>query len=218
MPANCLYDTFRLKYYHANNNEPFAVSAAHMVNDASIPVHSNFTVRIKPIMKITDAIKNKLLIQRNSKSSIRKASWEGEWLTAQFNDFGIFRAFLDTLSPVLGTPKSFSTKNIDTIDLSAEKNIVFRPNDNFGTIRNFRAELDGNWLRFTNDKGSNYIYSFDERWPYGVHFLKVTIEDLVGNVSTGEWWIKREPYTPPPKKKPAPKKRTTAQKKKKIEL
>jgi hypothetical protein len=74
-----------------------------------------------------------------------------------------------------------------------------------GVITRFRAELDGKWLRFTNDKGRNWIYRFDERCPYGVHELKVTVEDLAGNITTKTWWFERKPYTPP-KKKPAKKK------------
>jgi hypothetical protein len=73
-------------------------------------------------------------------------------------------------------------------------------------VKLFRAELDGQWLRFTNDKSRNWIYVFDERCPYGVHELKVTVEDHVGNTTTKSWWFKREPYTPPPPKKKAVKK------------
>jgi hypothetical protein len=36
---------------------------------------------------------------------------------------------------------------------------------------------------FTNDKGSPWIYTFDARCPYGVHQLKIRIEDIVGNVT-----------------------------------
>jgi hypothetical protein len=67
-------------------------------------------------------------------------------------------------------------------------------------IKSFRAELDSQWIRFTNDKGRNWIYNFDERCPFGVHHLKVTVEDLVGNKTIEEWWFKRYPYTPPKKK------------------
>ena len=88
----------------------------------------------------------------------------------------------------------------DTVDLSPAKRIVFQPDDNFGVIKSFRAELDGQWLRFTNDKGWSHIYIFDERCPYGIHELKVTVEDLVGNVTTKSWWFKKYPYTPPKKK------------------
>jgi len=62
---------------------------------------------------------------------------------------------------------------------------------------------------FTNDKGRNWIYKFDEQCPFGVHELKVRVEDIVGNVTEKTWWFKKYPYTPPPKKK----KKTTAKKK-----
>jgi hypothetical protein len=93
----------------------------------------------------------------------------------------------------------------DTVNLSPATRIVFTPYDNFG-IRSFRAELDGKWLRFTNDKGRNFIYIFDKRCPYGVHELKVTVEDIVGNTTMKTWWFKKYPYTPP-KKKPVKKKK-----------
>jgi hypothetical protein len=48
-------------------------------------------------------------------------------------------------------------------------------------IKNFRGELDGKWLRFTNDKGRSFIYKFDEMCPPGVHELKVSVEDEAGN-------------------------------------
>jgi hypothetical protein len=67
--------------------------------------------------------------------------------------------------------------------------------------RSFRAELDGRWLMFSNDKARSFIYSFDEQCPYGVHELKVRVEDIVGNVTEKTWWFKKYPYTPPPPKK-----------------
>ena len=81
--------------------------------------------------------------------------------------------------------------------------------DNSG-IKNFRAELDGQWLMFTNDKAAAWIYNFDKRCPYGVHRLKVRIDDIVGNVTAREWWFKRDPYSPP--KKTASKKKTSGKK------
>jgi len=199
IPAAGLYDTVDVQYFHAKSEKPFAVSSLHMVNDQSVPVHSNLSVRIKPDKEMPEILKNKLLMQRNTKSSIRKAKWQDGWLTAQFSDFGSYQLFVDTIPPELGEPDSF-LRGKDTLDLSTLKNIVFNPNDNFGTVKNFRAELDGKWLRFTNDKGRFYIYTFDERCPYGVHHLKVTVEDLVGNVTTRSWWFKRDLYTPSQKK------------------
>ncbi len=76
-------------------------------------------------------------------------------------------------------------------DLSKSTRIVFTPKDNFNSIKKFRAELDGKWLRFTNDKGRSWIYKFDEKFPKGAHQLKVSVEDEAGNVITKVWDVRR---------------------------
>ncbi len=204
----CLYDTVQSVYFRNNSGVPSIVSGVHQVNDGSFPLHDDLTVRIKPTKPIPEEWKNKLLIQKTSKgSTIRKAEWQGDWVTAKFGDFGTFQVIADVTAPQLN-----ELGKGDTINLSAASRIVFSPTDNFGMVKKLRAELNGQWLRFTNDKTRNWIYKFDERCPYGVHELKVTVEDLVGNSTTKTWWFKREPYTPPPPKKKAVKKTSTKKK------
>lgn len=202
IPEVCLYDTLRSYYNRVNSFPEYAVSAIHQVNDPSVPVHDELTVRIKPGKIIPEEWKDKIIIQRSyrDESSVRKAKWEGEWLSAKFGDFGNFQAFADIVAPTINDPDSYRDGKGDTVDLSADSRIVFQPKDNFGVIKSFRAELDGQWLRFTNDKGRSFIYIFDERCPYGTHELKVTVEDLAGNVTTKNWWFKRYPYTASKKK------------------
>jgi hypothetical protein len=206
LPGTTLYDTVQLLYYRNNSSSAYSVSAVHQVNDPSVPLHNDITVRIKPDKIIPDDWKDKILIQRSGRgSSLRIARWEGEWLSAKFGDLGSFQAFADMISPQVNDPDSHREGKEDTIDLSPSSRILFTPTDNFG-IKSFRAELDSQWIRFTNDKGRNWIYVFDERCPFGIHHLKVVVEDLVGNVTEKSWWFKRYPYTPPPKKKKAVKK------------
>jgi Peptidase family M23 len=208
LSESCLYDSIQPFYFQTNPASPNAVSALHQLSDASYPLHDDITVQIKPNKTIPEEWKDKLLIQRSSHgSSIKKAEWKGEWLEAKFGDLGMFRVFADLTSPQIN-----ELGKVDTINLSAASRILFTPTDNFG-IRKFRAELDGQWIRFTNDKSRNWIYNFDERCPYGVHELKVTVEDIVGNITTKTWWFKRYPYTPPPPKKKAVKKSSGTKKK-----
>lgn len=217
LPATTLYDTVNALYYRSSSTSAYSVSAIHQVNDVSVPLHNDVMVRIKPNVTIPDSWNNKLIIQRSlGRTNIKKAQWQEGWLTAKFGDFGIYQAFVDVLPPQineLGKParlpagQAGPTGGGDTVDLSPATRIVFTPIDNFGIIKNFRAELDSQWIRFTNDKGRNWTYLFDERCPFGIHHLKVTVEDLVGNITTKEWWFKRYPYTPP-KKKPVKKKGT----------
>ncbi len=208
LPEGCLYDTIQPRYYRNNTSSFYAVSALHQLNDASIPLHDGINVRIKPDKIIPADRRDKIIIQRNGRGvSTRKAEWQGEWLSASFADFGTFQAFADILPPSVN-----DLGKGDTIDLSPSKRILFTPADNFA-VKSFRAEFDSQWIRFTNDKGRNWIYVFDERCPYGIHHLKVTVEDIAGNVTMKSWWFKKYPYTPPRKKIPVKKKVTVSGKK-----
>lgn len=204
LPETAIYDTMVPVYYRSTGVATNAVSAMHQVNDPSVPIHSPVRVRIKPDSNIPAAWRKKILIVRSYQSSrtVKPAEWAGDWLTAEFNEFGYYRAFVDTEPPTLLAPGRG-----DTILLSGSS-IAFTPTDNFG-IKSFRAELNGSWLRFTNDKGRTWIYRFDERCPYGVHQLKVTVEDLAGNITEKTWWIKRQAFVPPAKKAPAKKTSTS---------
>jgi len=207
-PAMGLYDSLPI-FYRRDLFPilPGAITARHQLNDPTIPVHLNFSVRLKPERAVPTELRNKVIMQR-SYGSVRKVktgNWEGEWVTAEFDDFGYFQAFVDTIPPQV----TLAGKG-DTINVSALSRLVFTPTDNFGAIKRFRAELNDSWIRFTNDKGRSWIYRFDQRCPYGVHKLTVTVEDLVGNTTTKTWWIKRASYQPPVKKsskKPVKKKK-----------
>ncbi|TMI65711.1 MAG: M23 family metallopeptidase [Bacteroidetes bacterium] len=217
LPEGCIYDTIKPVYYRSNATNENAVSALHQLNDNSIPVHEEMTVKIKPNKEVRKEWQNKIIIQRNGSYAILKPKWEGQWLSFKTGAFGTFVALLDLSSPILNDPDVYKKGKGDTLDLSPATRILFTPTDISG-IRKFRAELDSNWLMFTNDKGRTWIYNFDERCPYGIHHLKIAVEDLVGNTTTKEWWFKKYPYTPPPpkKKKKTSKKKTTTLKKKPV--
>lgn len=191
------YDTLTVAYLRGYGKQ-LAFSPTHQLNTPAFPLHDEVQIRIRPDRAVPAELRRKLLILRSDSKgySVRKPVWEGEWLTATFNDLGTYQAQLDTSAPYIP-----SLGKGDTIDLSPASRIILTPSDNFGQIRNFSAVLDGSWIRFTNDKSRSWVYIFDERCPYGVHELTVTAEDLVGNQTTRTWWFKRYPYTPPPKKK-----------------
>ena len=106
---------------------------------------------------------------------VQKVQWQNNWASARFRDFGDFRLMRDTVPPVI-TP-SFS----DWADLSRATRITFSVRDNLQAVKNIRAELDGKWLRFSNDKYRAFIYQFDEKCLSGPHELKISAEDEAGN-------------------------------------
>ena len=124
-------------------------------------------------------LRNKMLIKRiwGNKTEVAKATADGEWYTAEFRSFGSFELIADDEPPVIyGGFK-------DHANLSKSSRIIFIPKDNNKVIRSFRAELDGRWLRFTNDKGQLFIYNFDEKCERGNHELKISAGDEAGNIT-----------------------------------
>jgi Peptidase family M23 len=200
LKEDCLYDTIQADFSRFMEATANAASAVFRFCNASIPLHDEINIRIKPNVTVANEWKNKIVIKRTDgrTTNYRKAQWQKdptiEWLAASFGDFGSYQALIDNVLPTINELGA-----VDTTDLSRSKNIVFYPKDNTA-LKTFRAELDGQWLMFTNDKGSPWIYTFDEQCPYGVHRLKIRIEDIVGNVTEKEWWFKRYPYSPPKKK------------------
>lgn len=182
-----VYDTVSINYQRINKNLPGSISAAHQVGSETIPVHSHMTIRIKPALEIRPEHQDKIVIQKDNggRGDVFAAKWQNGWVSAGFREFGTFQAFIDTIPPQLN-----SLGSSDTLNLAGSRSIVFRPKDKYG-ISSFRAELDGKWLRFTNDKYSSFIYTFDEKWERGVRQLSVTVTDLVGNSRTESWWIRR---------------------------
>lgn len=209
LPEKAIYDTVYPAYYKTISPLTNSVSASYQVSNPSIPIEGRVRVRIKPDKAVPSAWRDKLIIQRTYRGSHdnKPATWNGDWVTAEFGDFGSYQVFADLTAPTVN-----DLGKGDTINLSSASRIVFTPSDNSG-IKSFRAELDGEWLRFTNDKGRSWIYIFDERCPFGVHELKVRIEDLAGNITTKSWWFRKYPYTPPPPKKKTSRRSSSAKKK-----
>lgn len=199
IPAGAVYDSIAMEYQvDAGPLLPPAITRRHRFNSTQWPLHSDLQIRLKPSMPLDAAYQKKLVIVRSwgAVKKTKPAAYQQGWITALFDDFGYYQAYIDTLAPEI----RLAGKG-DTIDVSASRSLVFTPSDNFGIIRSFRAELNGQWLRFTNDKGRSWVYPFDERCPFGTHRLTVTVQDAVGNETTRTWYIKRGPYQPSVKKK-----------------
>ncbi|MBO9681451.1 MAG: M23 family metallopeptidase [Flavisolibacter sp.] len=179
-----IYDTITVRFFETDNKAANAVSPVFNFLSAAIPSHDFVTVRIKPTGTIPAEWRDKVVIKNVSgtRTYVEKAEWQNGWYTAKFRQFGTYQLFIDKEPPTINAPGT---------DLSKATRIVFTPQDNFNTIKSFRAELDGQWLLFTNDKGKTWIYSFDEHFPRGNHELKITVEDAAGNVTTKSWNVTR---------------------------
>jgi len=182
------YDSVNVSYSRNEVLPQNAISPIHRFLTETVPAHDSVTVRILSERNLNAAERNRTIIQNVSgtRKTVEKAKWGSDWAWAKFRQFGSFQAFIDDVPPTINAP---GPGNI--INFQNAARIVFMPKDNFGIIKNFRAEVDGKWLRFTNDKGKVWIYKFDEKFPRGEHQLTVTVEDVAGNIITKTWNVKR---------------------------
>lgn len=177
-----VYDTVPVFYKATPPQGATTTGPLHTFIGAAIPSHDSVTVRLKP--DIPDSLRSRTIIRgiAGTRKVVEKGSWNGDWVMGKFRQFGTYQALVDTIPPAINPPPA---------DLAKRGRIVFTPIDNFSTIRSFRAELDGTWLRFTNNGGKSWIYSFDEKFPPGMHELTVRVEDVAGNVTRKTWMVRR---------------------------
>ncbi|HEU5364596.1 MAG TPA: M23 family metallopeptidase [Hanamia sp.] len=177
LPAGTLYDS--VAFFHAEKKSATSqsFSAIHSILSGLIPAQNYFTVRIKADKNIPENLTDKILMKRNwnGKSDVVKATRNDDWYSAKFNAFGNFELIADDEPPVINA--NFH----DNAILSHSREIIITPKDNNDEVNNFRAELDGKWLRFTNDKGRLFIYAFDDKCAPGKHELKISVQDEAGN-------------------------------------
>ena len=178
LPENVLYDSVRFEYQVTKAVNENSASDVVKILRSDIPSQAYFPVKIRTFAG--DKFKNKIVMHRywGTKNDYVKADCDKGWCVANFREFGFFQLLVDTVPPVI------SLINFrDGMNCSRLGSLLIRVTDNNKEIKNFRAELDGKWLRFTNDKAGAFIYNFDEHCPPGNHLLKITAEDLVGNVA-----------------------------------
>ncbi|MFC4262827.1 M23 family metallopeptidase [Ferruginibacter yonginensis] len=177
LPENALYDTVNFVY----KETPVANGATvYQLHNATVPVQCYYSISILDDVALTDTGKMMMKTVYGSKTDFKKANFsKGGWFTAAFRNFGTFQLVKDTLPPSL-TPIGFK----DGMKASSLKRLLFSVVDNTEEIGSFNAWLDGNWLRFSNDKGRNFIYVFDEKCAPGAHTLMIKVADLCGNTTT----------------------------------
>lgn len=176
LPENSLYDSIRFVFKESEAGSGYPI---YQIHNTSVPVNGYFPITIKAVSDRPE----KMVMHRfaNGKNDFRKADpvvhgKDSGWYRASFREFGSFQLMKDTEPPEI-IPVGFRSG----MDCSKQTRIVFVVKDNTEDLKRFTATLDGNWLCFSNDKGSRFIYEFDEKCAAGEHELKIIAEDMVGN-------------------------------------
>jgi murein DD-endopeptidase MepM/ murein hydrolase activator NlpD len=172
LPEKSLYDSFHFKFSEVKNEG----QPGYQLQNNTVPVHSNFPVMIRPDNPFNDITKLVMKRYYNTKKDFKKADFFNGWYRSTFREFGIFQLIYDTIPPTVTAPGF-----VDGMNAAKLHSIRFSVKDENEEIGSFEATLDGNWLRFSNDKARLFIYEFDEKCPPGEHELKIVVKDLVGN-------------------------------------
>lgn len=187
LSKNALYDAVNFNMYEKSDGDANVVSNAIVLNSPYIPVHDNYTLKIKPNRKLTREEKDKVVMSLNygSDTNVIKAKWNGDQAEGQFNRLGTVKLILDNSLPSV----SPGWKEGAAINSSI---LRLKGNTKVGDIVEFRAELDGKWLRFARVK-DDFIYTFDEKCPKGSgsHTLKVVTTNTAGNTNTQTFTFQR---------------------------
>lgn len=172
LPPTHLYDYF---HFTCKSIMGKTGNQAFLLQTGNIPVQAFYPIKIKNSFTTTPT---KMVMHRwwGGKNDYAKAMQEGDWYKASFKALGNVELFADVTAPTI-TPIGFR----DGMNAAKLNRIAFVILDNTEELRNFRAELDGKWLRFSNDKGKTFIYKFDKYCPAGSHVLAISVEDCVGN-------------------------------------
>jgi murein DD-endopeptidase MepM/ murein hydrolase activator NlpD len=180
---HALYDSVHIHHQTLPSYENNIASAIHSIGTTYIPLNDSILVRLKPAINLSIDQKNKVIMQRlgadKKDKDVAKVWWQNSWAAARFKSFGLFQLLIDETPPTI-----LPVGIIEGATLSAPSSIAFAITDNYETIRNFKATLDGQWLLFSNDKGKVFKYQLDEKCPPGTHELQVTVQDEAGNTTT----------------------------------
>jgi hypothetical protein len=175
LPENCLYDTIHFRYVSAPNNMAGCFSNLHILHTPTVLLQDSFTVRIKASKAIPAGLGDDMLMVMNvpGKQIIQKAVFSHGMFAAKFRDFGTCYLMVDNATPIITGLKN-------NVNLSKASQINLFVTDNFKKIKQFRAELDGRFLMFSQ-RGNRFTYNFDENCGSGEHNIKITVRDVAGN-------------------------------------
>lgn len=187
LSKNAVYDAINFKMNENPASHALAVSNTIVLQTSYIPVHEQYTLKIKPNRKLSSEEKNKvvMLFDYGSDTDAVKGKWNGDWVEGEFNRFGTAVLLLDESLPSV----SAVLKEGALIGSSA---LRLKGTTKVGDIVSFRAELDGKWLRFARVK-DDFVYVFDEKCPKGsgLHTLKVTTTNTAGNTNVQTFTFQR---------------------------
>lgn len=178
--ASALYDDLCFRY--SEQAAPQKYSSVVQLHNSKIPLHSFSELRIKLNKSLPRELADKLVfvhhikaatLPGNNPQDAAAATFSDGWAQAYVRTFGSYFVAADTVAPVV-KPLQKGT------DMGKAKQLRFTVTDNLTSVKQFRAELDGRWLRFVRS-GNTYTYTFDSHCAPGRHTLLILATDENNN-------------------------------------
>lgn len=187
LPEHCLYDGVRPVFEQKGAAGGAALSPGYSVISALVPAQDSFTVSIKPSVFPAGEDSGRCVIQQKGagQAHVAKVQWDKGWATVRMRNFGTFQLIRDDVPPVI-SPLGWKDGGL----LAGRPAIAVSVTDNLGATHDFRGELDGKWLMFSQ-RGNDFTYRFDEHFPPGQHTLVLSVADEAGNVTTKTYQVNR---------------------------
>jgi hypothetical protein len=152
-PDDALYDTIYFDYRLLKGTKQ-TYSGIHHLHDASTPIHSFVTVKIKPDSLTPKTDRSKLTIARSAKNSFIyvKSEWEDKYLSARIRGFGDYCIVADTVSPVIKPVGKIKNRKVSTGDL-----IKFVITDYLSGIYTYALTINSRWVLAEYDAKNNLL-------------------------------------------------------------
>ncbi|GAA4921532.1 M23 family metallopeptidase [Mucilaginibacter defluvii] len=174
-PGN-LYDNLDFNYARLPR-KPGTYSETHRIHNRFTPIHSSFSLWIKPDSSIGQNADKAVLI--NTAGNLAIGKFEDGYVKGQCRFFGDYYIKIDTVPPVI-TPVNIREGS----NLSAVKSINLRMSDNLSGVKSYTGKIDGKWVLVEHDYKTKLLrYYFDKDIKPGKHTFELTVTDAKDNAS-----------------------------------
>ncbi len=184
LEAKDLYDD--ICFTMSEREDLNAYSARYTLSDETIPIHTYFSLYIKPNKPVPFELRNKIAMvySLDGKDEYGKdAVFDNGWYRASVRTFGEYRLAEDT------TPPQIIPMQSRTALLKSDR-ITFKAKEDITSVVKFDAKIDGEWVPFEQN-GDIFYYEFEDKFKKGDHEVVVSATDENGNTESITYTFKR---------------------------